>query len=381
VSKHEGSIYEAESTIAVASDGTIAIAWIQNAPTGYGIGYSFSKDGGASWTASKAATNDGRLYDDPGLAVAPNGTFFLSMSGYNADGSAHRIAVATAPPGHLEFGTPVDASDPMLAAETLDKPWISVTAAGRALLTYGAISSGGLYASLSNDGKTWSQTKIAAGAKNLGYTCAGQGNTVWVVYYDDDSGSIGLGRSDDQGATWPASTFVTVSDSSEQDVSFDDPTCVTRGGDVWVSYSRTKDNVNTEQFMPRDYLVEVAHSSDGGKTIERRVVADDASIAKYFMTPTLALSEKGTLEIVYYAGIGTKDSKGSFRLARSIDHGATFEASALLETPITFAIDRGASDWLGDYSGLVAHGAHVYAAFANNVSGYSHIDFVSALAE
>lgn len=103
---------ETDPTLAVGSDGTLAAAWLTTAEIS-AVGYSFSRDGGVTWSApGQIDPGSGHAASDPWLVSDGSGGFYtvwtpVAIAAAEADGVA--LAHATGSP--LSFGAPMVASD------------------------------------------------------------------------------------------------------------------------------------------------------------------------------------------------------------------------------------------------------------------------------
>ena len=91
----DAGTYEAESDVALSSDGTVAVVWIAEAPGMATIGCRFSPDRGATWRPIQNIREpNGGYVGDPVVAAAPNGDFFLAGLGQpDPSVNAHTILV------------------------------------------------------------------------------------------------------------------------------------------------------------------------------------------------------------------------------------------------------------------------------------------------
>jgi hypothetical protein len=196
---------------------------------------------------------------------------------------------------------------------------------------------------------------------------------VYATYHA--GGGIGLRFSDDAGMTWPDANKTAVAAMSEGQPAFDDPTCAADGMEVWVTYGLSNDmGLGAGTTSPNLYAIRLAHSSDGGVTIDNRYDAHDSAAASMYMHPYLLREPNGALDLTYYAGNNEGDTNGSFRLARSTDGGVTWPASKSLKTMI-YTNRRDTPQWVGDYSGLAWLGGELYMSYANNVATEVHTAF------
>lgn len=383
VSVSPQSFLEAETHVAAAPNGLVAIAWIAVEMGGQSAnGYVFSKDGGATWsTPAMLSSPGGRVASDPVLAVDQQNNFYMSWVGFKRDAQGNpldmHVYVAQAPAGTTSFGAPVEVSTPN-PGDQLDKPWITVTGKDTLIVTYAKTSTGGIYAGRSTDqGKTWSNTVIVEdmGFRNLVFPCApASGNRLWATYHA--GGGIGLRWSDDDGVTWPDTNKTAVAAMGEMP-GFDDPTCVASGNEVWVSYGLTNDTFGGMN-APKLFALKLAHSGDGGATIDYRADATDAAAGMYFQHPQLVRETGGTLRLVYYAGQMEMDPKGSFRRSASTDGGHTWQPSVDVHRYVDFLTDRASPLWLGDYVGAWWLNNTLFMSYADNTGMYTHIGFAKA---
>ncbi|HVY49796.1 MAG TPA: sialidase family protein [Minicystis sp.] len=382
ISQSDQSALESETHVAVAPNGFVCATWIAEQPGGGSTnGYRFSTDGGATWQpVSHVASPSPEVASDPVLAIDQENDFYLTWVGFQFDQQGQpfdmHVYVAKAAAGATSFGAPIEVTSNPGGGESYDKPWITVTNKDTVLVTYAVTSTGALRAARSTNGAQsfGTATIVQDGQfRNLMYPCApATGDRVWVTYVVPQGG-IGLRWSDDDGVTWPDANKTAVADNGEVPA-FDDPTCAAEGSDVWVAYGLSMDGFSSNN-SPKLTAVRVAHSGDGGVTIDARVDAHDTSAGAYFMHPQLVREPGGAFDLVYYAGQGDNDANASFRRSRSVD-GATWDPSAVVKAPILFVTDRMGGKWLGDYVGLAFAGGSILTTYADNtVDMYSHIGF------
>jgi hypothetical protein len=391
ISQSPGWFLQAETSVASAPNGFVAAAWIDvNQQNFSAIGYAISTDDGQSFAPiGHVKTPKGGVASDPVLAVDAAGNFWLTWVGYKIQGqnpTDMHIYVAKAPAGSTTFNDPIEASDPNDTA-LYDKPWITVTNGGEILVTWERDQmpqTFGLVAARSIDGTTFTQTifqndPTGQTFRNLAFPCAPRtGGRVWVTYlaYTNSGIDVRLAYSDDGGASWSPETIVNL--PSEM-VAFDDPTCVAEGNEVWVSYGLTQDMIDPEAgSSDKLYAIRVAHSGDGGLTIDSRIDAQDSNAAKFFMHPQLAREEGGGLDLVYYAGNFDEDPNGSYRRSRAASFGGGFAPSVPVEYPLTYLQARGDPRWLGDYTGIFVRAGKLYTTYTVNTSGISSVAFGTA---
>jgi len=348
---------ETEVQLAVASDGTIAIAWIAvSATQDVWIGYRFSQDGGATFSPiGRLQLPTGLAGSDPAMTVDGAGNFYLSALGVHFVGMSadySRVFVAKAASGTLAFGMPVEVfhpSQPLL----YDHPKIYVTAKGTVVLglaeTQVAPDGGPPTTSIgrvaiSKDGQTWQTGTIVAPPAiqfaNLFWFCEGAA-ILYTTYLEATTFDeyIALRSSTDEGATW-TSTSTIVSTPSEI-VSGLDPGCVAHGSDVWVGYGTTA-SVTTDptNWLDSAKAIRMAHSADRGVTVDAtRIEALDSAAGALGLLPVLVREASGGLDVAYLTGSSEGDTRGSMRYVRDAAD-AGFGPSVAVDAPLTFTMSR-----------------------------------------
>src|SRR5262249_39479722 len=108
------------------------------------------------------------------------------------------------------------------------------------------------------------------------------------------------------------------------------------------------------------------HSRDGGLSFEPGI-----AIAKnnLFLNPSLALTDGGSLELLYYEGPLGDQNRALLTVAHAPD-GMTFRCGRIADVG-AFPHDP---RHFGDYTGLAAGGGHLYAVFGEDL-GHSQISF------
>jgi hypothetical protein len=386
ISKPSPGTAESESSVALAPDGRVAVAWI-NFTSAPGIGYAVSPDGGATFLAPVAiAPGASRISADPSLAVdAQGGLRLVWLEGKctsSNDCTDGHVFVAAAPAGSTSFGAPVDASDADPSA-FYDKPWIASMAQGGLIVSYARIigTDRAIVVSRSTDGQSWTQSTVVAapsgGLVGVPHLCVDPASSrVWVVYVDGASPTYTSIRwSDDGGATWPDQNTSQVGLTQEgSQVQSYDAKCVGRGDDVWVLYSLSSE-VATSAKLGKFERVRLAHSPDRGATFDPPLDVNDTAAAKYYLRPEIALEASGALDIGYYAGNQDDDANGSFRWARRPAQSTSFGPSEVVHAPMLFTGDRSSTAWIGDYSGFTLSNGHLYVSYCDNSGGSAHTGF------
>ena len=383
---------ESETHLAVAPDGRVLVAWI-GLGSKFGTGYAFSSDRGGTFAAP--ALLAGNL-GDPIVASGTDSSFYIGyLDGVCTAGevcSEGHVYVRKAAPGSSTFGAPVDVSEGN-PAHFYDKPWLMRTGTGSLVAIFNQregqypTNLDAIVASRSTDGVTWARSFVVpvqpqGTLASIPHACASRtGARVWAIFIDSTSAIGGSLRwSDDSGATWPAGnlgqTFSLPGESAE--VQSYDYRCAGEGNDVWVMYGLGS-GAGTSEAIPSLKQIRVAHSSDGGKTFDRRTTIEQPGA--FYLRPEIVVEPGGALDVLMYRGSKDKDPNGRVERLRSTDGGKTFGSPVVELDPMLFDPSRATATWLGDYSGLVADGPDVLTSYITNATGTSHVAFSRKLAQ
>jgi hypothetical protein len=389
VSASARSALESEVQLAVAADGTVAIAWIAESTTASWIAYRFSQNGGATFSPIAAVSLPGTLQgSDPALTVDSAGNFYLAMLGIEFTGVAatySRVYVAKAAKGSLKFGAPVEFTGGSTTS-FFDHPKILATASGKVVVAYADTGTATSTTSIgrtatSSDGQTWQLGTIvdqsSAVFSNLFWLCEGAG-ILYTTYLESTQtlSYIALRSSTDDGATW--STTSTIVSGTDLPAGLD-PGCVASGDEAWVAYATNQTpTTDPTNWLDSAQAIRVGHLSNRGGSLDTtRIDALDTAASKLGLLPVLVREPGGALDVAYLAGDMEGDAQGSMRYARAPGSGSAFGPSVAVDSPLQFTMNRAMSTWLGDYLGAVYSGGRLLMAYPVNSSGISHIFFRS----
>jgi hypothetical protein len=382
ISQSASSTAEAETSIAIAPDGTLAAVWISIASSSgvqtTDIGYVFTHDGGVTWTAPVVMRDaTGRQSSDPVVAADAHGNFYATWIAYRrSPGGASSdfvIYVAKAKAGADAFGAPTVID----TFSSGDKPWIAVTAAGSILVTYMTTvgSTSTLHVQRSTDDlssftDTILYTSPGGESANFLAACASKtstGRRVWAMHKAVEATVSGqrLHWSDDDGSTWPAENTTLFAQGSALQAA----ACVARGQDVWVAYGQWTHPPRGPDAPVDEY--HVMHTTNGYAMED--VVASDAATAQQSLGALAVDDATGEVALTYYAGDATGAS-GTVRSVRSTD-GRKWGKSAAVSAPLVFTDDRSTPKWLGDYPGTVLRGGVLFTVYGENADASTHIAF------
>lgn len=370
------SSFETQTTIASDGQGGVVVVWVAVFAEGpSAIGYSVSRDGGASFTApAYIAAPEQRLSTNPVLTVDSQGIFSLAWLGFRLDFAEpdEHIYVAQMGAAADTFGTPAVASDDG-SSTTLDfdKPYLNVDANDELLLTWADFSgTPTLTFARSSDGLNFTRSEIVSDLSfgNLASLCLDRslgGSAPLYLVHLGPNGTLSLRKSTTQGQSWelldapPAASVV-----------FQEPNCVVDGSTLTIAYASGAGQFSTTDDTPAD-TVFVTVSGDAGASFAQPKAVTLANEGQYLF-PRIAKNPDGKLEIAYYQGV--VDADATFMHASSSDQGATWTRAPIAPAG-TLATDLALASWLGAYVGLTAPGASGFVSFTENSAGKTHIAF------
>jgi hypothetical protein len=398
-----GSAEEHEPFVAVSPGGRVAVSFLSflSSGTAYTEGYRISNDRGVTWGAATLfpVPSGDNVQANASVAAGDDDTLYMAWAAEERTetGRANEhVFVATSTPGSTTFGTPVEVTDPSVAVSVYDQPRITVTHAGVIDVGYLEDSADGntawIQIARSTDGKSWKRSYAAGPGsyqsfRNEARFCRPEGEgRIFLLYLDSDVAlysydlAVALRYSDDDGGTWSSPLDVTT----EADELILDPTanlgCTTDGTDVWMVYGLTPEanlggaNQGSPELEHTMTRVRLAHSGDGGKTIDARSDVLDTRAGTRAMYPVLVGEGQGTLDLSYYVGNADNDPKAGLRRSRSLD-GKTFPPTALVHQPLTLETSRSDPRWVGDYVGGAFQGGDLFLVFTDNATATPHIAF------
>ncbi|MEO7110006.1 MAG: sialidase family protein, partial [Polyangiaceae bacterium] len=281
------SIYQTEPTVAIAPNGTVAVAWLDLEPATATVGFAFSQDRGDTWGDSQLMTlPNGAFASNEILVADPQSNFYLVTLAVSSDQTSSKVLVAKAAAGQSTFGPLIEASNPASplprdasAMSIAQDQSLNVVYAEYADTTY---QTSIVVSSRSTDGgATWTRTPLnTQGAFGWTNGCASRtSEKVAAVFLDYTKEDASVRWSDDNGATWP--------EANETDISPDEnpgefPSCVADGTDLWLLQGVTHEQASTTVEPTLDGI-KLSHSSDGGHTFDPAVMAQDPAAGSKYM--------------------------------------------------------------------------------------------------
>jgi hypothetical protein len=367
----------AETSVAIGPNGEVMVAFMllddQNA-----IGYAYSPNFGIDWQPTQLLrAPDGRLSNDPSVAVDAAGNFYVTWLALRLPPSDAHIYWARAPVGTGSFGAAAEVSVPT-EDFAYDRPNIKLSPQGTPLITYARGPVGGsldtIVVAAAPDGTHFSRTAVAGPTptafRNFPYLCVPPGgNRVYLAY--GDSGSVWLQSSAD-GQQWDAAGRFQVYTQTTSD-----PRCVADGNDVWILDAKAK--AFPPAGAPTLQSLLLRHSGDGGQSLDPIITVADDTGGSLFMLGNLSVGGTGLVNITYYEGTVDGDTTARFRVLRARDRSAAgFWPALTLYSPVILRTGYGAR-WLGDYTGNVEAFGILNFAFADNSGDGSQLMFSRAI--
>ena len=281
-------------------------------------------------------------------SVATDGTDFYLAALNDVGVFVHRVNAST---GSVSLAAHVSRTSAQPAA--FSSPSIAVHNDGTIAVAYADLYRGFFVARSTDQGATFAIAQIDPSTFGFSRFCVDRAagpDAPW--YLVRNSRAVVLLRSTDKGATWPDVVF-----SDSGGIALQGPGCVVRGNDIWIEVPAG--NQAAQQIA-------IVHSSDGGANFGNPSIAAKNEL---FLDPSFGISDAGTLELLYYAG--EADDRARLVLARSSD-GITFHCTVLADAgpfpPSRFVF--------GDLVGLAVGGGELHAAFFDDITGYTRLNYL-----
>ncbi len=366
-------------------------------------GYSYSTDGGQTWTDGGVvpAPSKGGLFGDPDVKVDRAGNFYYSSLGSRAGGIS-TVEVAKSTDGGRTFGVPVEASvGASNPADFQDKEFMTVDNSGGphdgtiyvTWTDFLANPPPGTFDQImlsrsTNGGRTFSKAIPVSppGGFQASMPRVGPDGELYVLYADFDLSGMRLSKSTDGGRSFGADGLDNTWIGGFDLIGTPNLNCGRRvlkgnlrtweiptlavspvNGDVYVAYASNPPGPDESDI----YLI---RSTDGGVRWSRPVrVNDDATQNDQFFS-FVTVAPDGTIGISFY---DRRNDPANLKidkyLAISRDGGRTFEPNIRLSSvssPIPSIEPMFdpviAPCYMSDYDQVVADGQYFYATWGDN---------------
>jgi hypothetical protein len=343
-----GTGRQTEVALAAGPDGLVLAGWMDERSTRV-CAYSFSTDGGLTWSPNVSIPNAGGVFvGDPSVAIDGGGTMYAVCQDYlNSQGSA----------GNIRMMTSKDKGKTWSAISTIqsapDKPWVGAGADDGTLFVSWLGNPGGLKRS-TDHGTTWGPIQSLGNiVHGTGITTSTSGLVHVPFNLDSDQNQLRYLRSKDHGQTYDAprdlipdmGTFCFTCNPRQHPIvgAAADPT----GKIVAITWSST---------MPAgegDDDVWLMYSNDGGDTFSKPIRVNDNKVASRQFESWVAVDAGGWVHVAWtdFRESGANETW----YARSADPTKGFEPNI----QVTDGHGSGNTDFLGDYKGIAVQGADV----------------------
>ncbi|MBI1805261.1 MAG: exo-alpha-sialidase [Ignavibacteriae bacterium] len=356
------------------------------------VGYSFTTDGGTTWSQSQLLP---LIYQDagyprtsdPAVCVDTSGLFYIATISIDNNNGRGKIIVYRQNPFldlfDQAFFAPLDTAlndfddkeyivcDLSPTSPYVNTLYISWTG-------FRSVGGGMLLTKSTNQGATWSHSVIINDPGNSGQgsdPCVRPNGDVCVVW----AGGPGImfDKSTDGGSTFGVDRLIDTAPGGGGGLAgfpsiATDLTNGPRQGYLYTVWSDSR-NGNLDVFL--------RSSSDGGVTwsAARRVNDDPIGNAKDQFWPWIAVDDRGVISIVYYDTRLTSDNSITYTfLAHSWDGGITF-TNRLISTAQSPRNTPNPAVRYGDYIGLDSWGKHTIPVWTDERAGGFDMDIYTAV--
>lgn len=342
-----GKTHQSEVTMAAGPDGLVLAGWMDERASRV-CGFSFSTDGGQTWSKNVSIPNSGgQFVGDPAVAIDGGGTMYAICQEYINPGSTGGIRMMTS----SDKGATWSAITTIQSAP--DKPWAGGGVQDGTVFVSWLGNPGGIKRS-TDHGKTWGPTQTLG---NLVHGTAINTSTTGFVHVpynaDSDRNQLRYLRSKDNGDTWEAKrdlladmgTFCFSCNPRQHPIvgQGTDPT----GKYVAITWASTMTGGEGDDD------VWVIYSKDSGETWTKPIRVNDNKTKSRQFESWVAVDSYGRVHVAWtdYRDGGQNETW----YARSDDPSKGFEPNI----QVTDGHGSGQTDFLGDYKGIVVQGADV----------------------
>jgi hypothetical protein len=338
---------QTEVALAAGPNGLVLAGWMDERADRV-CAYSFSTDGGATWSKNVSIVNTGNFVGDPAVAIDGGGTMYAVCQQYlSPTGSSGNIRMMTSSDRGATW------SAPSSIQSAPDKPWATAGTQDGTLFVSWLGNPGGIKRSLDH-GSTWGAVQSLGNIVHGTAITPSTSGLLHVPYnLDSSKNQLRYLRSKDNGATYEAprdllpdmGTFCfscnprqhpivgSAADPSGKIVAITWASKMTGGqgdDDVWLLYSK-----------------------DGGDTWTQPIRVNDNKTASRQFESWVAVDNYGRVHVAWtdYRDGGQNETW----YARSADPTKGFEPNI----QVTDGHGSGSTDFLGDYKGIVVQGSDV----------------------
>jgi hypothetical protein len=363
-----GSARQTEVALAAGPDGLVLAGWMDERANRV-CAFSFSTDGGATWSKNVSIPQDGGVFvGDPAVAIDGGGTMYAVCQNYlNSQGSAGNVRMMTSSDRGATW------SEIRTVQSAPDKPWVGGGTSDGVVFLSWLGNPGGIKRSLDH-GKTWGPVQSLGNIIHGTGISASTTGLLHVPYnLDSNRNQLRYLRSKDNGATYEATrdllpdmgTFCfscnprqhpivgSASDPTGKYVAFTWASRMTGGegdDDVWLLYSK-----------------------DGGETWTKPIRVNDNKTASRQFESWVAVDVYGRVHVAWTDFRNSGQNETWY--ARSADPTQGFEPNL----QVTDGRGSGRTDFLGDYKGIVVQGSDVLVVWQDTRKDSGDIYFSRAI--
>jgi hypothetical protein len=341
-----GTGRQTEVALAAGPNGLVIAGWMDERSTRV-CAYSFSTDGGMTWSKNVSIMNTANFVGDPAVAIDGGGTMYAVCQQYITAGTS----------GNMKMMTSSDKGQTWSAVSTVennpDKPWAQGGTTDGTVFVSWLGNPGGVKKS-TDHGKTWGPTQSTG---NIVHGTGISTSTTGLVHVpfnmDSQRNQLRYLRSKDNGMTWDAprdlvadmGTFCFSCNPRQHPIvgSACDPT----GKYVAITWASTFPGGEGDDDV---WLV---YSKDGGDNWTKPIRVNDNKTKSRQFESWVAVDAVGRVHVAWtdYRDNGQDETW----YARSQDPSQGFEPNI----QVTDGRGSGATDFLGDYKGIVVQGSDV----------------------
>lgn len=363
-----GMARQTEVALAAGPDGTVLAGWMDERGERV-CAYSFSLDGGKTWSKNVSIKNTAAFTGDPSVAIDAKGNMYGVCQQYlNSNGSAGNIKMITSTDKGATW------SDVMMIQSAPDKPWIGGSVKDGGTIWVSWLGNPGGIKRSTDGGKTWGPVQ-STGRIIHGTAIAPSESGLLHVPYNLDSNRNQLRylRSKDDGVTWEQprdllpdmGTFCFQCSPRQHPIvgASTDPT----GKFVAITWT------SQMQGGEGDDDVWLLYSKDGGETWTKPLRVNDNKTASRQFESWVAVDKYGRVHIAWTDFRDNGQNETWY--ARSADPEKGFEPNV----QVTDGHGSGKTDFLGDYKGIVVQGDDVYVVWQDTRRDSGDIFFARAI--
>jgi hypothetical protein len=363
-----GKARQAEVAIAAGPDGLVIAGWMDERASRV-CAFSFSTDGGATWSKNVSiALSGGVFVGDPAVAIDGGGTMYAVCQNYNnSQGSAGNIRMMTSKDKGKTW------SDVKTIQSAPDKPWAQGGTDDGVVFVSWLGNPGGIKRS-TDHGETWGEVQsLGQIIHGTAITTSTTGLTHVPYNLDSNRNQLRYLRSKDNGATWEKpvdllpdmGTFCFSCSPRQHPIvgAGSDPT----GKIVAITWaSRMTGGEGDDDVW-------LLYSKDGGDTWTDPIKVNDNTSKSRQFESWVAVDPQGW---VHVAWTDFRDGgKNETWYARSKDPTKGFEDNI----QVTDGSGSGSTDFLGDYKGIAVQDGNVLVVWEDTRNDSGDIYFSRAL--